>query len=174
MLRSRDEVWEISYEQALKGGLIGGGYGVTIDSLEAFEGGLNSAGYGREKGNSQLGIMEETGIVGLCLYLASTLSLLALVWRARGRCRAPRFRLLLGLVFGMISGLTFQSVFEAWYNAPGSPECMYYWVMAGIAVGLATDPRLPSATPGIPAPLRSGGHVKPSMRRDMPNTRKHF
>lgn len=147
VLLTRQEVWEISYEQALKGGLIGGGYGVTIGSLEAFGGGLTSDGYGREKANSQMGILEETGVVGLCLYLASTLSLFALVWRARGRCREPRFRSLLGLMFGMISGLTFQSVFEAWYNAPGSPECMYYWVMAGIAVGLATDPRLHSVVP---------------------------
>lgn len=169
---SRDEVWEISYEQALKGGMIGGGYGVTIGSLDAFQGGLTAAGFGREKGNSQFGIMEETGIIGLCLYLASTLSLLALIWRARGRCRVPRFRPLLGLMFGMISGLTFQSVFEAWYNAPGSPECMYYWVMAGIAVGLATDPRLSSAATPSPQ-LRSGGNVNASMRRDMPNTRYH-
>jgi preprotein translocase subunit SecG len=143
---SRDEAWATSYEQALKGGLIGGGYGVTIGALESFEGSLTTTGYGREKANSQLGIMEETGLVGLALYLGSTFSLFATLWLARWRCREPRMRKLMGLMFGMLAGLTFQSVFEAWYNAPGSPECMYYWIMAGIAVGLATDPRLHSAS----------------------------
>ena len=127
---------------------------MNVGSHEIFQGGLAATGYGREKGNSQLGIMEETGVVGLCLYLASTFSLFALVWRAMKRCRVPRFRPLLSLVFGMLVGFTFQSVFEAWYNAPGSPESMYYWVMVGIAVGLATDPRLRSAVPKYSASHR--------------------
>lgn len=147
LTNSRDQVWATSYEQALKGGWVGGGYGVNIGSLESFAGGLTSSGYGREKANSQFGIMEETGLVGLSLYLGSTLSLFAMLWRARRRCREPRMRKMMGLMFGMLVGLTFQSIFEAWYNAPGSPECLYYWVMAGIAVGLATDPRLGSAPP---------------------------
>lgn len=144
---SRDEVWAISYEQALKGGITGGGYGVTIDSQDTLGGDLSSAGYGREKGNSQLGIMEETGLVGLALYLGSTITLFATLWRARRRCRDPHLRKLMGLVFGALAGLTFLSVFEAWYNAPGSPECMYYWLMAGVAVALSTDPRLRSGPP---------------------------
>lgn len=141
---SRDSEWTASYEQALKGGWIGGGYGVTIGSGQSFKGGLNAIGYGREKANSQFGIMEEMGFVGLSLYIVGTLSLFATIWRARRRCREPRVRKLLGLMTGVLAGLTFHSVFEAWYNAPGSPESMYYWVMVGIAVGLATDPRLRS------------------------------
>lgn len=155
---SRDEVWATSYEQALKGGWVGGGYGVTIDSLESFAGELTSIGYGREKANSQLGIMEETGLVGLSLYLGSTLSLFAMLWLARKRCRELRMRKLMGLMFGMLVGLTFQSIFEAWYNAPGSPESMYYWIMAGIAVGLATDPRLRSASSGQKSNTVSGSN----------------
>lgn len=141
---SRDQEWAASYVQTLKGGWIGGGYGVTIGAGQSFKGGLNAIGYGREKANSQLGIMEELGFVGLSLYIVGTLSLFTMIWRARRRCREPQIRKLLGLMTGVLAGLTFHSVFEAWYNAPGSPESMYYWVMAGIAVGLATDPRLRS------------------------------
>src|SRR5208283_3167499 len=65
---SRQELWEESYEQAVKGGFVGGGYGVTIGDTD-FAGGLTAVGYGREKGNSQLAIMEETGMVGLGLYV---------------------------------------------------------------------------------------------------------
>jgi O-antigen ligase len=143
--RSRSDVWAISYEQALKGGWFGGGYGVTIGSSVPFAGGLSSAGYGREKGNSQLGIMEETGVVGLLIYLAATASLFTAIWKARIRCRDRRLRSLLGLLLGLLAGLTFQSVFEGWYNAPGSPECMYYWIISGIAIGLS-EWRLPHAS----------------------------
>lgn len=158
LISTRDEVWATSYEQALKGGWIGGGYGVTIGALESFAGGLTSIGYGREKANSQLGIMEETGLVGLFLYLGSTVSLFFMLSLARMRCREPRMRKLMGLMFGMLVGLTFQSIFEAWYNAPGSPESMYYWIMAGIAVGLATDPRLRSAPSGQKSNTFSGSN----------------
>lgn len=56
---SRDEVWRESYELAVLGGWIGGGYGVTIGDKD-FQGGLTAVGYGREKGNSQFAIAEET------------------------------------------------------------------------------------------------------------------
>ncbi len=68
ILSSREEIWQESYEQAIKGGFIGGGYGVTIGDID-FGGGLTAVGYGREKGNSQLAIIEETGILGLSLYV---------------------------------------------------------------------------------------------------------
>ena len=68
ILSSREQLWEESYEQAIKGGFVGGGYGVTIGDTD-FAGGLTAYGYGREKGNSQLAIIEETGILGLSLYV---------------------------------------------------------------------------------------------------------
>lgn len=142
---SRDQEWVASYEQSLKGGWVGGGYGVTIGSGQSFGGGLNAIGYGREKANSQLGIMEELGFVGLLIYIFGTLGLFATLWRAKRRCRDPQARKLLGLMMGLLSGLVFHSIFEAWYNAPGSPEAMYYWVITGIILGLSTDPRLRSA-----------------------------
>lgn len=142
VLISREDVWDISYSQALKGGIIGGGYGVTIGDPAPVEINLSSAGYGREKGNSQLGIVEETGLIGIALYAASLVYLFATLWRAYRYCPSEKIKVMLGIVIGGMAGFTFQSVFEAWFNAPGSPECMYYWVLAGIAIGLATDRRL--------------------------------
>src|SRR5271166_4337917 len=75
-LFSRQAVWEKSYENAQAGGWFGAGYGVTVGDT-AFEGGLTAVGYGREKGNAQLAIVEETGLVGLGLYLIVLLILFA-------------------------------------------------------------------------------------------------
>ena len=41
ILSSREQLWEESYEQAIKGGFIGGGYGVTIGDMD-FAGGLTA------------------------------------------------------------------------------------------------------------------------------------
>ncbi|MFO1316193.1 MAG: O-antigen ligase family protein [Burkholderiales bacterium] len=137
---SRQEVWEESYELAVQGGLVGGGYGVTIGET-AFRGGLTAVGYGREKGNSQLAIMEETGVVGLLLYLI----FLAVLFRkaAWPMRQAPDrdMKVMGALVFGALAGQTVQSLFEAWWVAPGSPEAAYFWAMSGVAVGLSIECR---------------------------------
>jgi O-antigen ligase len=136
VLFTRQGVWEVSLEQARKGGWFGGGYGVTIDGSRTFRGGFTAVGYGREKGNSQLAIVEETGLVGFLLHF---LSLLALFGRLSGRLRrserGPQ-RVLLAVVTAGLLGMLAGSVFEAWWVAPGSPESMYFWTLAGVALGL--------------------------------------
>lgn len=137
---SRQEVWEESYDLAIQGGMFGGGYGVTIGDT-AFHGGLTAVGYGREKGNSQLAIMEETGIVGLLLYVVF---LVVLFQRASWPMRQARDRdmkVMGALVFGALAGQIAQSLFEAWWVAPGSPEAAYFWAMSGVAVGLSIECR---------------------------------
>src|SRR5262249_8035860 len=74
LLRSRRQEWEESLRLAEEGGWIGGGYGVTIGDT-SFTGGLTAVGYGREKGNSQLAIVEETGVIGFVFYLLLLLAL---------------------------------------------------------------------------------------------------
>lgn len=155
LLFSRQEVWDESYEQAAKGGWVGGGYGVTIGDL-SFEGGLTAIAYGREKANSQLAIVEETGLVGLVLYVVVLGSLFRTLVRGLRQRRQPEVRLQLCLVGGMLAGMLCASVFEAWWVAPSSPESVYFWVLTGVALGLATDRRTQSAPGNVGAP--QGGH----------------
>jgi len=133
---SRDIVWEESYSQAKKGGIIGGGYGVTIGTETQFEGNLNASGYGREKGNSQFGIMEETGIIGLIIYIISTIMIYYVVIKKWQMCMDIKQKKLLGIIIGLLFGFLFSSMVEGWYNAPGSSECIYYWFVIGTALGL--------------------------------------
>lgn len=132
---SRDEVWSESYELAVKGGVIGGGYGVTIGD-NSFQGGLTAIGYGREKGNSQFAIAEETGLVGLGIYLISLWFLFACLVQSFVRMLHGPRKALLGIVTGTLVGMIVQSALEAWWVSPASPESGYFWVLAGVALAL--------------------------------------
>jgi len=134
---SRDTVWQESYNQAISGGFFGGGYGVTIGEGNDFTGALSSYGYGREKGNAQLGIIEETGLIGLVLYFISTFWVIIGVQKRLKKCIDAKEKKLLGIIIGTLLGLFLSSLTEAWYNAPGSPESVYYWFIVGIAIGIS-------------------------------------
>jgi hypothetical protein len=136
LLYTRESVWKESFELAKKGGWIGGGYGVTIGET-GFEGGMTAVGYGREKGNTQMAIVEETGLIGLGIYLVSIFMLLARLGKTVLRWPRGAEKVLLSMVTGTLIGMLTHSVFEAWWVAPSSPESVYFWTLAGVALGLA-------------------------------------
>jgi O-antigen ligase len=139
ILFSRSEVWQQSYENAKQGGWFGVGYGATAGDM-TFQGGMTAVGYGREKGNTQLAIIEETGIVGLVLYLVMLFALFKRLVLAHRRERTPELKVALGIIIGALAGLTVMSVFEAWWVAPGSAESAYFWSLAGVGLGLTPRP----------------------------------
>lgn len=134
-LFSRSGPWETSLEAARAGGLFGLGYGVSFGETR-FEAGVTSFGYGREKGNTQLAIVEETGLVGLSIYLLFVASLFAELLRGYRRTPSRDYKVLTGILIGCLVGLLVQSVFEAWWVAPGAPETVYFWAMVGVALGI--------------------------------------
>lgn len=165
VLATREDVWEKSYGLAVQGGWFGGGYGVTIGD-ESFDGGFTAVGYGREKGNSQLAIMEETGIVGLVLYLAFLAILFRRLYRAFRFTPGPAERVLLALATGSLAGWVTHGTFEAWWVAPGSPEAAYWWALVGVATGIAVSveqrARLAKASAwGVQSRTESGGVAHP-------------
>jgi hypothetical protein len=137
VLHTREEVWSVSYQQAVKGGWFGGGFGVTIGAPNTYKGGLTAVGYGREKGNTQLALFEETGVVGFLIYLASLFALFHRLIRVWFSLPRGQDKTLLGIVTGVLAGMIVGSVFEAWWVAPGSPEAVYFWCLAGVGLGLA-------------------------------------
>jgi O-antigen ligase len=158
---SRKSNWEESLDAAEAGGWVGVGYGVSVGE-SGFSGGFSAVGYGREKGNSQLGIVEETGIFGLLIYCCLLLTLFArLISRIRMLPSGPD-RVLTGIVTGTLAGLVVQSLFEAWWSAPASPESMYFWTMAGVALSF----RVVRAPAGAPAdlPNRAAPRAQPWTR----------
>ncbi len=139
VLFSRVEVWTESFDLALKGGWVGGGYGVTIGETGFSEGleGLTALGYGREKGNAQLAILEELGIIGLLLYVIFLMVMFGLLVGAFKRAQSKKLKISIGIAFGALTGFVANSVFEAWWVAPGSPEAPFFWGLVGVAAGLA-------------------------------------
>jgi hypothetical protein len=159
VLYSRIGVWRQSYENAEEGGWFGLGYGATAGDTY-FQGGFTSVGYGREKGNTQLAIVEETGVVGLGLYCLLLLGLFAPLIRAHRRERNPDMKVALGITIGALVGVTAMSVFEAWWVSPGSAESAYFWSVAGVGLALARKSRqragdAASAQPFIRGPVLS-------------------
>jgi O-antigen ligase len=133
---SRRATWEKTYDAAKQGGVIGFGYGVSA-GFSNYSFGLTSNTYGREKGNAQLAIWEETGLVGLFLY---TIFLFVLYQDLAGSLfRIPDIdqRAEFALIVGLITGLLAQSVFEAWWTSPGSMESSIFWSAVGVATALA-------------------------------------
>ena len=142
---TREAPWEESYSAAMEGAWIGVGYGASVGE-DIFIADLTTVGYGREKGNAQLAIIEETGIIGLILYAALLVALFRELMKAALACRILEHRIVMGLFIGTLSGLLLQSVFEAWWVAPGAPEFAYFWAVAGTALGVARVIRSQSVT----------------------------
>lgn len=134
---TRYSTWEESLAAANQGGWVGVGYGAAVGGGE-WQGGLTAVGYGREKGNSQLAIIEETGIIGLSLYIMIILSVLVRMGRSFRHARRQELRLAVGIVLGAWIGMHAQSCFEGWWVAPGSPESVAFWALTGVGLGLCT------------------------------------
>ena len=133
---SRRATWETTYDAAKQGGVLGLGYGVSA-GFSNYSFGLTSNTYGREKGNAQLAIWEETGLVGLALYAIFLFALYREL--LSGLFRAPELeqRAEFALVIGLITGLLAQSIFEAWWTSPGSMESAIFWSAVGVATALS-------------------------------------
>lgn len=138
VLFSREELWKESYELAMRGGILGGGFGVTIG--EPFHGDIgatiSSGEYGREQGNTQLAILEQTGLIGFSLYLILIGSIFGVLVAGLRLARTEVDRVAIGLLGGMLFGLLLQSVFEAWWVAPGSAESATFWMLLGAMLGV--------------------------------------
>lgn len=131
---SRYQPWQDSYDAALQGGYGGLGYGVTAGKTN-FQFGLTAQTYGREKGNAQLAVWEETGLVGLALYAMLLFAIFKSFYRAFRKARGE-LKVLIASVGGVAMGLTVQSVFEAWWTAPGSIQSAAFWAFVGVGAGL--------------------------------------
>ncbi|OGT34778.1 MAG: hypothetical protein A3F11_05650 [Gammaproteobacteria bacterium RIFCSPHIGHO2_12_FULL_37_14] len=133
MLFSRSKLWEKSYQQAVQGGLSGGGFYVTIGDHDFSL--LHPERYGREKGNSQLAVVEETGIIGFSLYLLIIISFYWYALKYYRSLKPIRKKVAMGLVLGVISGLLAESLVEAWWDSL-APEVICFWAFIGVVFGM--------------------------------------
>lgn len=151
---SRQDTWNDSYDGAVAGGWLGVGYGVSAGAdASALGSQVSSIGYGREKGNSPLAVVEETGLVGSFFYAVLIVVMFRKLFAGFRSAPNREEKVLLGIVIGTITGLLVQSMFEAWWDSPGAPEFVVFWVMTGVGLGVARRARSRSAEPKLVSPL---------------------
>ena len=119
---TRRILWVPSYKAAECGGWIGLGYGISDPNIiltgtgSHFENGR----YIREKGNSILAIIEETGLIGLTLFLSPIIYVLYLCskyyYKLKSKINYPK------LFIPFILALLLHAQFEAWWVGVGSFE----------------------------------------------------
>lgn len=141
ILYTREEPWEESYKAAIAGGILGVGYGVHYGAERTLsESAITSVGYGREKGNSQMAVIEEVGWVGLSIYFLALIAWFKAMLRSLKYARNQHEKTLIGIIVGGVLGVNFQSVFEQWWVSPGSQE--YAFLAAFLAMGMAVQKRM--------------------------------
>ena len=159
---TRQDVWNVTYEKAKEGGWFGGGYGISIGDKSKFQFGLTAEKYGREKGNAQLAIIEETGIIGFVLYAASLFFLFARLINAVRRWPSGPEKVVIAITTSTVIGMIVGSCFEAWWVAPGAPESVYFWVITGVALGYSST-----------RPLSDHELAKPVISRRLVDVQNH-
>ena len=118
---------------------MGAGYGISIGAdTSGYRGGITAVGYGREKGNSPLAVVEETGIIGFVLVCLIIWRLFAIALKAYSASTRRESRQLIGLFAGLLFGMLIHSNIEAWWVAPGSAESILFWGFAGMSYALFT------------------------------------
>lgn len=131
VMHSRQSVWQKSYDNAKKGGILGGGFAVTIGDAHF---NFSKQSYdGREKGNSQFAILEETGAIGLILAFLFIVMFYFYTIPYFMQLRGDH-KVMMGLVIGLLSGLLVESLVEAWWDSLG-PEVICFWMLVGVVFG---------------------------------------
>lgn len=132
-LGNRTIIWEPSLEAAESGGLVGLGYGVSNPEIiiEVLKKNYKYGKYEREKGNSQLALIEETGIIGLILFYLPLLYLI----KNRKINRIFSGGLENAILFAFLVGFIVHSFFEGWQVGVTSPFLYVFWASAGLLAG---------------------------------------
>jgi hypothetical protein len=137
---SRIWMWEPSYQAAIEGGLTGLGYGISEPNIKPGSSGDHFEGkrFVREKGNSVLALIEETGLIGLILflfpisYVASKLS----IKNYQLKIKSKHYSLFI-IHYSLLSAIAafiLHSQFEAWWIGVGSVQLPLFFVYIGLLV----------------------------------------
>lgn len=128
ILDRRMILWNPSFEAAEQGGIFGLGYGVSAPEIKTplstgshYEDGR----YIREKGNSTLAIVEETGLIGLMLFLLPIFYFIINTFNSPNTILTPHSSLLTAT----LSAMLVHSQFEAWWVGVGSVSLPLYLII---------------------------------------------
>ena len=132
----RNILWTPSYNAALNGGIFGLGYGVSDTKVKTLYMKENTFGeIKREKGNSILAIVEETGIIGLTLFLLP-IGYLGKEFFNRYRLSTnflnSNFEFIIG--FSFLIAFILHAQFEAWWVGVSSFYLFIFFIINTILI----------------------------------------
>lgn len=140
MLGNRMILWLPSADAAKEGGLTGLGYGVSHPEISSEGAGSHYQGerYVREKGNSVLALIEETGAAGLILFLLPFAYIFFNLIKLIKHGRHPDL-LAASILIASLAAFILHAQFEAWWVGPGSVQLPLFYFYAGTAAKTITD-----------------------------------
>lgn len=120
VLGRRMILWEPSFEAAKIGGIFGLGYGISASDIKTPEltgSHFEEGRYIREKGNSVLAMIEETGFVGLILFLLPVLMIIK-----KFKVHNSKFKINYSFLIlnSTLIALFIHAQFESWWVGVGS------------------------------------------------------
>ena len=140
ILGRRMILWEPSFEAAKLGGVFGLGYGVSAPDIKTpiltgshYENGR----YIREKGNSFLAIIEETGLIGLILFLLPMIWIIRkfIIYNSQFTIKENfRSNSTLYIVHCTLLAMFVHAQFEAWWVGVGSVALPLYLIFLFITL----------------------------------------
>ena len=140
ILAARTVLWQPSFEAAKLGGVNGLGYGVSSPDIILPEGtGSYYKGniYIREKGNSTLALIEETGVIGLIFFIMPLV--FVFIRRNDTRYPIPDDKNLFGIkhpessiLIASSAAFILHAQFEAWWVGPGSIQFPMFLIYIGL------------------------------------------
>ena len=122
---SRMWMWEPSYQAALEGGVIGLGYGISHPEIRSgeYSDRFEDGRLIREKGNSTLALIEETGLIGLVLFLIPIFYILLRVFADK-----------VSLLTAALAAFLLHAQFEGWWVGVGSVQLPLFFIYFGLIV----------------------------------------
>ena len=140
ILGRRMILWEPSFEAAKIGGVFGLGYGVSAPNIKTpvLTGSHYDDGrYIREKGNSVLAMIEETGLIGLILFLLPMIWIIRkfTIYNSQFTIKENfRSNSTLYIVHCTLLAMLVHSQFEAWWVGVGSITFPIYLIILFITL----------------------------------------
>ena len=140
VLATRTLLWQSSFEAAKLGGVNGLGYGVSSPDIILPEGTgsyYKDNIYIREKGNSTLALIEETGVIGLIFFIMPLI--FVFIRRNDTRNQIPDDKNLFGIkhpessiLIASLAAFILHAQFEAWWVGPGSIQLPMFLIYIGL------------------------------------------
>ena len=140
---SRIWMWEPSYQAALNGGLVGLGYGISDPNIKPGSLGdhYENGRFVREKGNSILALVEETGIVGLVLFILPIFFILRKFRKYNVEFRIKDNNYAVYILLSALTAFIIHAQFEAWWVGVGSVQLPLFFLYLGLVKAPHLSPK---------------------------------